>query len=117
MFADDRQVEQLLINLIINAAHASQNGSSIHLVVRNFLDDVQITIQDEGEGMTHDTLHRAFEPFFTTKAKGTGLGLSICRRIVEVHGGRIKVNSQLGNGTSVSITIPQNAATKTKEPV
>jgi signal transduction histidine kinase len=116
MFADDRQVEQLLINLIINAAHASQAGSAIHLVVRNDLDNVQITIRDQGEGMTHETLRRAFEPFFTTKAKGTGLGLSICRRIVEVHDGRINIDSQPGNGTSVSVTFPQNAPTKTKEP-
>lgn len=56
--------------------------------------------------MSPEVIERAFEPFFTTKARGTGLGLSICRRIVEVHGGDIHLDSKLGEGTRVVVTLP-----------
>jgi two-component system sensor histidine kinase HydH len=55
--------------------------------------------------MTTEVRSRAFEPFFTTKARGTGLGLSICRRIVEVHGGDIELDSQVGHGTTVTVIL------------
>lgn len=115
IYADDRQIEQLLINLIINAAHASKAGGTIHLVVRRDSDGVRLNVRDEGDGMTRATRRRAFEPFFTTKAKGTGLGLSICRRIVEVHGGQIRIDSELGRGTTVAVRFPLNHRSNQEE--
>jgi len=68
---------------------------------------MRIIIEDDGIGMTPETLARAFEPFYTTKAKGTGLGLAICRRIVESHGGTISLESKPGRGTCVTVELPE----------
>lgn len=106
VYADDAQIEQLLINLLLNAAHASDSGAIIRLGVARPGDCVILTVRDEGKGMTTEALARAFEPFFTTKARGTGLGLPICKRIVEAHGGDIKLQSELGQGTTVTVHLP-----------
>lgn len=104
--ADDAQIEQLLINLILNAAHASDDGGKIRVAVGEDISSVRLTVKDFGTGMAKEVCSQAFEPFFTTKAKGTGLGLSICRRIVEVHGGSIELRSREGAGTTVTVRLP-----------
>jgi signal transduction histidine kinase len=104
--ADDTQIEQLLMNLILNAAHASPDGGAVHLRITKNADRVRLTVTDKGTGMAPDVRDQAFEPFFTTKAKGTGLGLSICRRIVDAHGGSIELESELGRGTRVIVDLP-----------
>jgi signal transduction histidine kinase len=75
---------------------------------RDNRDWVLIRIQDNGMGMSSEVINKIFDPFFTTKpvGKGTGLGLSICYQIVEKHGGKIFVNSQLGVGTEFTILVP-----------
>jgi len=109
--ADENQVEQLLMNLILNAAHASPEGGVVSLHARRTSEGIRLEVEDHGEGMDEPTLQRALEPFFTTKARGTGLGLPICRRIVETHGGKLTIQSTPGNGTTVIIQLPwhQNA--------
>jgi len=104
--ADPAQIEQLLINLILNAAHASKDGGTIQVAVKQDAPGVRLHVKDNGTGMTPEVCAAAFEPFFTTKAKGTGLGLSICRRIAEVHGGRIQLESEVGKGTEVVVDLP-----------
>lgn len=111
---DARQLEQLLINLILNAAHASKEGGTIRVAVANNGLDVRLFVQDNGAGMTDEVCREAFEPFFTTKAKGTGLGLSICRRIAEVHGGSIRLVSEVGKGTEVVVDLPRATAQGTQ---
>lgn len=108
--ADDGQIEQVLINLLINAAHASPPGGTINVAVSHDDDRVVLVVRDRGRGMTPEVKRRAFEPFFTTKAKGTGLGLSICRRIVEAHGGKITLESAVGRGTTVFVEFPHRTA-------
>lgn len=103
---DDGQLEQLLMNLIINAAHASETGGRVEVSLSPEDDMMRLVIEDRGEGMPGDVCAQAFDPFFTTKAKGTGLGLSICRRIVEAHGGQIQLDSDVGRGTRVVIDLP-----------
>lgn len=105
--ADAGQLEQLLINLIINAAHASHEGGVIRLATESDTSWVELVVQDSGRGMPDTVRQRAFEPFFTTKAKGTGLGLSICRRIVEAHRGQIFLDSREGKGTTVRVRLPR----------
>lgn len=104
--ADDTQMEQLIMNLVLNAAHASPEGGTIHLSVSRQMDHVRLTVADHGVGMSEDVRNRAFEPFYTTKTKGTGLGLSICRRIVDAHDGIIELESRPGAGTRVIVDLP-----------
>jgi two-component system sensor histidine kinase HydH len=68
--------------------------------------DALVNVSDTGQGISQDDMSRIFEPFFTTKARGTGLGLALCRKIVEEHGGKITVHSVLGEGATVTISIP-----------
>lgn len=105
-YVDSLQIEQLLLNLLLNAAHASADEDVIELTLGQTEDHVQLMVKDHGTGMSEETIKHAFEAFFTTKAKGTGLGLSICRRIVEAHGGRIKLESEINVGTTVKIDLP-----------
>ncbi|MHC4697277.1 MAG: ATP-binding protein [Planctomycetota bacterium] len=112
--ADMRQIEQLILNLLINAAHASDYGGRIHLAIAGNVGFVRLIVSDNGRGMPPETQRRAFEPFFTTKAKGTGLGLSICRRIAEVHGGSIRLESAIGQGTIVIVELPRRETEGTR---
>ncbi|MGB0715968.1 MAG: sensor histidine kinase, partial [Phycisphaerae bacterium] len=119
IFADENQIEQLLINLLQNAAHASSGGDPIE--VRTMADVAVdgpqgttmmcIEIQDFGSGMPPEAVKRALEPFFTTKARGTGLGLAICRRICESHEGSISIKSEEKVGTTVRVLIPATPVT------
>lgn len=118
IFADENQIEQLLINLLQNAAHASSEGDPIEISTTSHADGdsdasepmSRITIRDFGIGMAPDVVERALEPFFTTKTRGTGLGLAICRRICESHNGSIEIDSKERRGTTVRITLPRTNA-------
>lgn len=108
--ADDAQIEQLLMNLLINAAHATGDKGVIRLGITRNAQEVGLTVEDNGTGMEPDVRDKAFEAFFTTKAKGTGLGLPICKRIVESHGGTIMLASEVGRGTRVVVTLPKGVS-------
>ncbi len=106
--ADENQIEQLIINLLVNAAHACEsNGGRIDVSLSSESDRVRLVVADTGEGMDEKTSQRAFEPFFTTKARGTGLGLSICRKIIDAHGASISLSSARGEGTQVTVDFPR----------
>lgn len=104
--ADEQQLAQLLMNLLLNAAHASAPGARVRVRAARAGENVDIQIEDEGHGMDEEVCRRAFEPFFTTKARGTGLGLSICQRIVESQNGSISISSRPNRGTTVSVRLP-----------
>lgn len=106
VMADEGQLEQLLLNLIINAAHASEENGRVTIRVERDTDRIHLRVLDRGRGMSEEVKARAFEPFFTTKAKGTGLGLTICKRIAEANNGTISLISQLGRGTTVTVSFP-----------
>ncbi len=110
---DANQIQQVLLNLVTNAADAMPKGGHMRLAIRWVSDRsaVEMQVSDDGCGMAPDVLAKAFDPFFTTKArgKGTGLGLAICRRIVEEHEGEIDIQSQPGRGTTVSVRLPRAA--------
>ena len=106
VFADEGQLEQLVMNLLLNAAQASPRQGLIRVETADSPGGVRLVISDNGPGMPSHIRDRAFEPFFTTKSKGTGLGLSICRRIVDAHGGNIQLRSEPGRGTQVVVEFP-----------
>ncbi|HET6404863.1 MAG TPA: ATP-binding protein [Candidatus Thermoplasmatota archaeon] len=103
---DALSVQQIVLNLLSNAADASVPGSAVHVRTRATAEGAELEVADEGSGIPPETLARAFDPFFTTKSHGTGLGLSIVRRIVEESGGTIFVASAPGKGTTFRIEFP-----------
>jgi signal transduction histidine kinase len=110
------QLEQAFLNLILNAAEAMPEGGELTIKTRRMRLQrggtgpalVAVEFRDTGQGMSEEQRRRAFTSVLsTTKAKGTGLGLAIVARIVEAHGGKIKIRSRLGQGTTVTVFLPQ----------
>ncbi len=110
VWADGNQIQQVLLNLVTNAADAMPHGGHLRIDTRASSDQrgVEIRVSDDGCGMEPDVLDRAFDPFFSTKerGKGTGLGLAICQRIVEEHEGEIQIQSRPDQGTTVLVRLP-----------
>lgn len=107
------QINQVILNLLANAAQATSDGDGT-IIVRTGMRDaghVAVEVADNGQGIPADVLPKIFDPFFTTKAvgKGTGLGLSICYKIVENHGGKLEVHSKPGLGTRFILVLPVQA--------
>ncbi|MGZ6213183.1 MAG: two-component system sensor histidine kinase NtrB, partial [Candidatus Binataceae bacterium] len=116
-FADSNEIQQVLINLIFNAADASQHrGGTIRIVTENqagrdsagHVKKVLMRVVDSGVGIPPEYLSRVFDPFFTTKpaGAGVGLGLSLCQRIILANFGTIRIDSEVGKGTTVTICLP-----------
>jgi two-component system sensor histidine kinase AtoS len=105
---DEAQLQQVISNLLLNAAHASPPDGVVRLELTETDQWVRITVSDDGHGMPPEVKSNAFEPFYTTKAKGTGLGLPICKHIVVAHGGTISVESRQSEGTTVLVDLPKN---------
>lgn len=105
------EINQVFLNLLVNAAHAIADSERGIITLRSGCDDrhVWIEVADTGSGIAPENLKRIFDPFFTTKpiGKGTGLGLSLSYGIVTKHGGSIEVNSKVGTGTSFRVILPQ----------
>ena len=107
MMFDEDQIKQVAINLIMNAAGAVQNKGQL-LVKTEIGEDsfVNIIFKDTGAGIPEENIDRIFEPFFTTKPKGSGLGLAVTKQIVKQHLGKISVESKLGVGTKITVSLP-----------
>jgi signal transduction histidine kinase len=126
--ADPTQMEQILLNLVVNARDAQPEGGRVHIaldVVERDVDAagegsaasararkcfVRLRVTDAGPGMSPEVQERVFEPFFTTKTQGTGLGLSTVHRIVTENGGRIALHSPPAGGLEVEVLIPDDGA-------
>ncbi len=112
------QIEQVLLNLILNARQAMPRGGRLRIDVRHNERTrmVEVRIADTGVGIPAEKLRLIFEPFYTTKEPdeqghgGTGLGLSVCRQIIEQHHGRIRVESLVGKGSTFTVKLPCEAA-------
>lgn len=102
------QINQVLLNLITNAAQAMDDGGTLTLVSRRSGDQVEVDVTDTGSGISDEVMPKIFDPFFTTKpvGEGTGLGLSIVHKIVQSHGGSIKVRTAAKKGTTFTISFP-----------
>jgi len=117
------QINQVFMNLLVNAAHAIEKEGVITIRTGHEGDMVWIVVSDTGSGITHENLKKIFDPFFTTKpvGTGTGLGLSLSYGIIKKHGGDIKVTSKIGKGTTFTVYLPvnqpQEMADKTAEAI
>ena len=112
------QIQQILMNLIVNARQAMQEGGRLAITVRRNSSDgwAEIRVRDTGCGIPREQLTKIFDPFFTTKTAdengqgGTGIGLDMCRQIIEAHKGRIRVDSTVGKGTAFTLKLPLASA-------
>jgi signal transduction histidine kinase len=103
---DKNKIERVFINLIKNSIDAMPKGGTITLSCIQKDGNVEIAFADTGEGIPEEIMPKIFSPLFTTKAQGMGFGLSICKRMVEAHGGTIKVKTEKGKGTVFKVTLP-----------
>lgn len=108
--ADPNYLKQLLLNLLLNGVQAMPVGGTLTVAADADKDHLRLTVADEGAGIEPASMGKIFEPYFTTKANGSGLGLSIARRIAEVHGGKITVESAPGQGSRFQVFLPFKAA-------
>jgi signal transduction histidine kinase len=104
--ADRKMIKQAIWNLATNSMQAMGEAGDLTISLTCYDGQAHLNISDTGGGIAPDILETIFEPFFTTRARGTGLGLSICKRIIEQHKGSLKLESVVGKGTRVFITIP-----------
>jgi signal transduction histidine kinase len=119
------QIQQVLLNLLINARQAMPGGGRLWIKLLNDAENnmVDLVVRDNGCGIPADKLPRIFESFYTTKSGpdasgkgGTGLGLSMCRDMIEAHHGRIRVDSTVGKGTAFTLKLPAAAKAAPKRP-
>jgi PAS domain S-box-containing protein len=105
---DETQLEQVLLNLLLNAQNAMPRGG--HIEIRLSYDPtagvIKLVVEDDGPGIHKEHMKRLFQPFFTTRTDGIGLGLAICRKNIQYHGGNIEVQSQVGRGTTITVSLP-----------
>jgi two-component system NtrC family sensor kinase len=115
--ADASQLQQVFLNMIMNAADAVEGKGTITITTRNIEDDgldyIEVEFHDTGPGISEENLAKVFEPFFTTKpvGKGTGLGLAVSHGIIQEHGGKIIVRTKVGEGTSFIVRLPAYGGT------
>ncbi len=110
VFGEQERIEQLLLNLFVNASDAMSKGGTLRVRVEQENGEISLRIADSGTGMTKEVREHVFDPFFTTKerGRGSGLGLVVCKGIVSDHGGAIEVASEPGQGTEFTITLPEH---------
>jgi PAS domain S-box-containing protein len=104
--ADPEQLQMVFQNVLINAAQAMNGLGHISVTISDADGRCRLSIADHGPGMPADVRDKAFDPFFTTKHRGTGLGLAIAKRIIDAHGGEIRIETPPGGGAIVSIDLP-----------
>jgi len=107
VFADPDRIKQVLLNLCLNAIEAMQAGGNLTLTLGRYNEKMaRLDVSDTGAGVPRGDLENIFDPYYTTKSSGTGLGLAIVHRIVEAHGGEIRVRSESGRGTTFTMLLP-----------
>lgn len=112
---NNSQIQQILLNLIVNARQAMKEGGRLKLSICDNVADgwAEVSVGDTGCGIPNDKLQKIFDAFYTTKEAdargqgGTGIGLSLCRKIIEAHKGRIRVESEVGKGTTFTLKLPR----------
>jgi PAS domain S-box-containing protein len=120
VLGDRIQLQQVMLNLILNAAEAMSGSSEAarELLIRTEQDgpgDVLVAVQDSGPGLKPESLDRLFDAFYTTKPDGLGMGLSICRSIIEAHGGRVWAATNVPQGAVLQFTLPQQGKIDDKQ--
>jgi signal transduction histidine kinase len=103
---DNEKLTQAFLNIMKNGMQAMEQGGVLHIETQSFKDRVEVSFSDSGSGIPPEQMEKIFNYYYTTKEKGVGLGLPIAHRIIEAHGGQLKVESQVGFGTKVTVLLP-----------
>ena len=106
VMVDADQIRQVFINIILNAQQAMSKDGRLDIHARSKGEFVEVEFTDTGIGIPESDVNKIFDPLFTTKAKGIGLGLSVCKSILEKHDGDIRVESEVGRGTTFTVSLP-----------
>jgi signal transduction histidine kinase len=106
VLADRSQVAQIVGNVVSNGAQAMPEGGDLRLSARRHNGHGCFVVEDTGEGIAPDRIDKIFQPLFTTKTKGIGLGLAVCDTLIRANGGTISVESELGQGSRFTISLP-----------
>ena len=114
LVVDRTAIRRVLSNLITNAVQAMPRGGQLTIRISSAEGAASINVEDTGEGIPKENMDKMFEPLFTTRAKGQGLGLAVCKKLVEAHGGSIAIDSRVGRGTRVKVTIPLSPKSKSE---
>jgi signal transduction histidine kinase len=104
---DPEKLKQVVLNLVMNALESMPGGGTLRVRVACEDGQVLLSVADTGTGIDADALSHVFDPFFTTKEAGTGLGLSIVRKIVDQHTGEVRIDTERGVGTRVTVVLPE----------
>jgi signal transduction histidine kinase len=107
LVGDAEKLKQVVVNLVVNAMEAMKQGGTLSVGVIPVGERVQLWVSDTGTGIPPEVIEHVFDPFFTTKEAGTGLGLSIVRKIVDQHGGEVRIQTEPGHGARVEISLPR----------
>ena len=112
IWSDPNRLRQVLLNLVVNAIQASRTGGRVIVTLDNLNNEMLFAVNDQGEGIPKENLEKIFEPFFSTRTpgQGSGLGLSVSKGILEELGGRLEVESRLGQGSTFTVTLPRRPA-------
>src|SRR5262249_52416073 len=105
--ADPRRIKEAMLNFVSNAIQATPSGGSVGIEVTKDDLAIQIAIRDTGAGMSPETIAKLGTPFFTTRETGTGLGVVLARSAIHQHGGEVRYESKLGEGTTVIVRLPR----------
>jgi signal transduction histidine kinase len=105
--ADPDQIQQVLVNLLLNAAQVQPDGGCVDVETADVSAGVAVTVRDRGPGLPDVPVERLYEPFYTTREGGTGLGLHVSRRIVESHGGHLEADNAAGGGARFRLVLPR----------
>jgi signal transduction histidine kinase len=103
---DPERLTQAFINIMKNGMEAMDQGGTLDIKTKSLREGVEVIISDSGSGIPPEQMEKIFNYYYTTKEKGVGLGLPIAHRIIEAHGGQLKIESRVGSGTEVTVTLP-----------
>jgi signal transduction histidine kinase len=103
---DPETLTQAFINIMKNGMQAMGQGGTLRIEAKSLKDGVEVMISDSGSGIPPEQMEKIFNYYYTTKEKGVGLGLPIAHRIIEAHGGQLRIESQVGSGTKVTVRLP-----------
>jgi signal transduction histidine kinase len=103
---DPERLTQAFINIMKNGMQAMGRGGTLRIETKSLKESVEVIISDSGPGIPPEEMEKIFNYYYTTKEKGVGLGLPIAHRIIEAHGGQLEIESRVGSGTKVTVTLP-----------